>query len=234
MAYELKPSEEMQNKEKQLAAEKERYGDKNWSPEQGLPTYVDHSVSTAKGGAASGNRKIIYIVIGVLLLAGLVFGVIKGVQYIVGSGGEDISQYLGLQEAELADKLGLKFEQHNELAGKVQQYSGGVVTVRQGGDLKTIYIDGVQVGVSTDGRDYRFYGVGVNDKDVDVEGLLTFKHDGSFVVLNDLQGGRSTSYYYPNSANNTVLVIVINDTSHRVASLSFFTDMKLVTKNLSF
>ncbi|MBR6171966.1 MAG: hypothetical protein IKQ49_02195 [Eubacterium sp.] len=235
MPYELKPSDEIQNKEKQLAEDKEKYGDKDWNPEQGLPAIVDHgAVRTGKVKAASSKSSIVFKVIGVLLLLGVAFGAVKLVQHILGSGGEDISQYLGLSEAEIADKLDISFEQHNELSKYIQQYSGGTVTVREGDGLQTVYIDGKQVGVCTDSHDYRFWGVGINDADKDVASLITFKNDGSFVVLNDLMGGSSTSYYYTNYADNTVFVITINGNTNRVVFLSYFTDLNLVTKNLSF
>ena len=235
MGYELKPSEELEEIERRQNTDKEKYGDKDWSPEQGLPNYVDKTaVSTGSANLSSKKRGVIYWIVGVVLLAALAFGVVKVVQSILNSSGEDISQYLGLSEAEIADKLGIKFEQHNELAGRVQQYSGGTVTVREGSGLQIVYIDGKQVGVCTDGHDYKFWGIGINEPGNNVDSLLTFKNDGRFVVLNDLMGGSSTSYYYTNYADNTVFVVTVNGNTNRVVYLSFFMDMSLVTRNLSF
>ncbi len=196
MGYELKPSEELQELEQKNSAFKEKYGDKDWSPEQGLPNYIDHgTVTPGKVNVSSSKRGVIYKIIGVLLLAALIFGVVKLVQHVLGSGGQDISKYLGMSESEIADMLSISFEQHNELAKGIQQYSGGTVTVREGKGLQIVYIDGKQVGVCTDSHDYRFWGVGINDTDKDVDKLLTYKNDGSFVFINDLLGGSSTSYY---------------------------------------
>ena len=235
MPYELKPSEELQEKEKKNAADREKYGDKDWSPEQGLPNYVDKTaVSTGSANLSSKKRGVVYWIVGIVLLAALAFGVVKVVQSILNSSGEDISRYLGLSEAEIADKLGIKFEQHDELAGRVQQYSGGAVTVREGNGLQVVYIDGKQVGFCTDGHDYKFWGIGINEPEKNVDSLLTYKNDGKFVVLNDLMGGSSTSYYYTNNADNTVFVVTVNGNTNRVVYLSYFTDMSLVTRNLSF
>ena len=134
---------------------------------------------------------IVYKIVGVLILAAAIFGIVKAVQYMIGSGGKDISGYLRMSEGELGDMLGITFEQHNEYAKGIQQYSGGEVTV------------------------------------------LKYKSEGSFVVLNDLQGGNSTSYYYYNRAENSCLVITINSKSNRVVYMSYFTELALVTKELS-
>ena len=236
MAYELKPSDELIAREKKEAEEKEKYGDKAWNPEQELPVYKDMGAVMNTGKTIMSTQKklgIVYKIVGVLILAAAIFGIVKAVQYMIGSGGKDISGYLRMSEGELGDMLGITFEQHNEYAKGIQQYSGGEVTVREGKGLEVVYIDGRQVGICTSDRDYRFFGVGINDADKDVQELLKYKSEGSFVVLNDLQGGNSTSYYYYNRAENSCLVITINSKSNRVVYMSYFTELALVTKELS-
>ena len=237
MPYELKPSEEMDALAKKKEEEKALYGDKEWNPELEAPKFVETSVSVNTGKSFAKSQKhlgIVYKIIGVLLLALLVFGAIKFTQHFVGSGGDDISQYLDKKEAEISAALGIQFEQHDEMAKGIQQYSGGKVTVREGDDLQIVYVDGRQVGVCTSGRGYRFFGIGINEAKTDIAKDMTYKSDETFVVMNDLMGGRSTSTYYANRANNTCFVITVNDDSGRVVYLSYFTDMALITKNLSF
>lgn len=236
MPYTLKPSDELNQLNQQRASEKEMYGDKDWNPEQGLPEIKDMAaVSTAsRTRTQSKSLGIVYKLIGILLIAAVAFGVYLGLKYLIDSGGNDISSYLAYTELEISDMLGIKFEQHDELAPRIQQYSDGKVTVREGEGLQIVYIDGVKVGVCTDSRKYRFFGVGINDADKDVQDLMTFKKNDSFVVLNDLMGGSSTSYYYMDRAGNTCLVITVNEKSNRVVFMSYFTDLEVITKNLSF
>ena len=235
MAYELKKTEEQIEKERQEEERLAKYGDHTDELRRDLPTYVDMAAAgTASKKVASSKIGILYKIIGLLLIAGLGFGAYKVVMYLVGSGGQDITSYLNYKESELADYLKLEFKDAPERVKKIQQYSGGTVTVRSAEGLEVIYINGEQVGVATDGRDYRFFDVGINDPEKDALEKMTFKYDSSFNVMNDLMGGSSKSYYYCDTAKNTCFVMTVSDKSNRVVYMSYFTDMKLITKDLSF
>ncbi len=236
MGYELKPSEELQAMEQKKEEDRKKYGDIDWNPEQGLPVYKDTSVQVTKriGREAQKKSKLVITIIfgGVVLL--IILGIIFGIRRILSSDGKEISEYLSKSEAEIASGLDITFEQHDERAAKVQQYSGGTVTVREGDGLQIIYIDGKQVGVATNERGYKFFGVGVNDAQVNVDAKRTYVSTINFVVLNDLLGGHSSSYYYANKNDNTCLVLTINENSNRVVLVTYFTDFELVTRNLQF
>ncbi len=234
MAYELKKSDEQLAEEKKKQEEKEMYGDVPPEPVVDLPTYKDMgAVSSGSAGVTGSNRGIIYKIIGVLILGVVIFFVIKGIRYMLNSGGQDITEYLSASEVELQDHLNLKFEENDQRAKNVPQYSGGTVTVHSANGLDVVYIDGKQVGVATDSRDYRFYGVGINDADKDVYDLLTYPKTSSFVMLNDLMGGNSDSTFYYDKSNNTCLVITVNKKNNRVVYMAYFTDLALITKNVS-
>ena len=235
MAYELKKSEELEALEKQKEKEKELYGDKEWSPEETLPVIKDMgAVAPERSKISSSTRSVIYKIIGVLLIFALGFAFYMMAKYLIFSSGDDITDYLTLSESEIADKLGIKFEQHDELAKSAQQYSGGAVTVRAGEGLQAVYIDGRQVGYCTDSRDWRFFGVGINDSEKDALEKMTYKYESSFVVLNDMLEGNSNTYYYYDSAKNTCFVLAINSKSNRVAYMAFYTDFRAISKDLSF
>ncbi len=235
MAYELKKSEEMLEKERQEEERIEKYGDHTDELRRDLPVFVDMAATGTTSRKVSNSRRgIIYKIIGLLILAAALFGVYKGIMYLLSSSGEDISQYLGYKESELADFLKLEFKDAPERVKKIQQYSGGTVTVRAADELEVIYINGEQVGVATDGRDYRFFGVGINDSEKDALEKMTFKYDYSFNVMNDLVGGHSKSFYYCDTAKNTCLVLTVNDSSARVAYMTYYTDFNLISKDLSF
>ena len=234
MAYELKPNEELQEMRKK-EEEAKLYGSVAPDPAQDLPVYKDMgAVSASSSGVNSSSRRIIFLVIGLVILGLGIFGVIKVVNHMVNSGGKDISDYLSGSEADLARELNLTFEQHDERAPMIQQYSGGTVTVRSAGELEVIYINGKQVGVATEGRDYRFFGIGINDMGPKLESLITYKYEKVFVVMNDLTGGSSESRYFYNTNDNTCLVITLNNKTNRVVYMTYFTDFALISKDLSF
>jgi len=237
LAYEIKKNTEILKREKADAEFLEKYGDHTDELRRDLPTYVDMgAVKTASSNLGRKQKRlgVVYKIIGLLLIAALIFGAVLVIKHVIGSGGEDITKYLTFTEVELADHLGLTFEDYNQQAPKIQQYSGGTVTVRQGDTLQVIYINGDQVGVATDGRDYRFYGIGVNDMEADIAELMTFKSDYTFNVINDMMGGSSQSYYFCDTAKNQCLVLTISDKTHRVVYMTFYTDLKLISKDLSF
>ena len=235
MAYELKKSEELEAMEKQKEKEKELYGDKEWSPEETLPVIKDMGAVTPESTKiSSSTRGVIYKIIGGIFILALGFAFYLMAKYLIFSSGDDITNYLSLSEMEISDTLGIDFEQHDELAKSVQQYSGGTVTVRAGKGLQVVYIDGKQVGVSTDSRDWRFFGIGINDSEKDAIEKMTYQSEGSFTVLNDMLGGSSNSYYYYDTTKNTCFVLTINSKSNRVAYMAYYTDFKTISKDLSF
>ena len=196
MAYELKKSEEVEALEKQKEKDKELYGDKEWSPEETLPVIKDMgAVVPESTKISSSTRGVIYKIIGGIFILALGFAFYLMAKYLIFSSGDDITNYLSLSEMEISDTLGIEFEQHDELAKSVQQYSGGTVTVRAGKGLQAIYINGQQVGVGTDSRDWRFFDVGINDSEKAAMEKMTYQSEGSFTVLRPPQTTSSTTVF---------------------------------------
>ena len=200
-----------------------------------LPTYTGPTqMSNDSTGLNSGRqtRKIISAVIGLIIVGIICFGIYKGAQYFTGSGGKDITDKLTMTEDELAKDMKITFEDNENKVKSVQQYSRGTVTVRSGKDLNVIYINGKQMGINTSSRSYRFYGVGINDPEVNADKNMTFKADGAMSILSDLTGGKSDVYYYYNETDNDCLVLVINKESNRVVDMTYYYDYKKVTESL--
>ena len=200
----------------------------------GRNTYQSNPVTIKKEKRInSGNRSVVYKVIGIILVLLIFYGLYRGAMYMTSSGGRDITEDLTMSEESLASAYNITFQDNSELVSKVPQYSGGKVSVRSGGGLNVIYIDGKQVGISTTSRSYKFYGVAINQPGKDAEEDMTYDEDDSMVVLNDLMGGNSNSYYYYNKKNNDCLVITVSGQTNRVVSMTYFTDYKKITRNLS-
>ena len=201
---------------------------------EGLHTYKSNPVTIKKvEGISRDKRNLVYKIIGIILVLLIFYGLYKGAMYMTSFGGRDITEDLALSEESLAGLYNITFQDNNELASKVPQYSGGKVSVRSGGGLNVIYIDGKQVGISTTSRSYKFYGVAVNQPEKDAEEDMTYDEDDVMVVLNDLMGGNSNSYYHYNKKNNDCLVITVSGQTSRVVSMTYFTDYKKISHNLS-
>ena len=204
-----------------------------------LPAYKEMSSGgPAQAMALESTRKkrnTISIIIASIILIAVVILIVKGVSYMVNSSGKDITDSLTKTEDELASELKLTFQDNNDRVRWIPQYSKGTVTVRSSTneELHVVYINGKQVGLNTDGRKYRFFGIGVNDPEMDVEKNMTYDMESSFVILNDLMGGNSTTYFYYNTKNNDCFVTTISNSTNRVVSMTYYTNYKKISETLS-
>ena len=200
-----------------------------------LPAYTGPSVIPTSNGVATAAKRanLVAKIIGLIVVVIACFGIVKGVQYMTGSGGKDITEELSKSEEEIAKDLGLTFTESADAVRMVPQYAKGKITVKSGGDLNVVYIGNKQAGVCTDSRKYRFFGVGINDPEQTALKKTTYVYDDSMVVLNDLLGGKSKTYFYYNKKNNDSLVLTISDRTNRVVAMTYFTDYKKATSQLS-
>jgi hypothetical protein len=96
-----------------------------------------------------------------------------------------------------------------------------------------VYLNGKQIGVNTDSRKYRFYGIGINDPEQTAMKKTTYVYDDSMVVLTDMLGGKSKTYFYYNKKNKDCLALTISDSTNRVVNMTYYTDYKKSTATLS-
>ena len=199
-----------------------------------LPAYTAPPVMEVKKGNVSGaeKRSLIYKILAGVILLVVAFGIYKGVSYITGSGGKDITSELSKTDSEVAADLKITFEDNPGRLKAIPQYASGEVTVKSGKDLHVIYLKGKQVGFNTDSRKYRFFGVGINDAEKHALENMTYQYDDTFVVLNDILGGNSDTYFYYNKKNNDCFVLTINKGTARVVNMTYFTEMRKMTSKL--
>ena len=199
-----------------------------------LPTYTGPTAMPQKKEFmnASKSTLIFKIVAAIVALVVLGLGIYAG-RYMAGSGGKEIGDKLTMTEDEISKDMGITFEDNANKANYVPRYSNGTVTVRTGKELSVVYIDGKQAGYHTTSRKYRFFGVGINDPDATSVEKMTYNYENSFVVLNDLMGGKSSTYFYYNKKENTCLVLTISDSTNRVVAMTYYTNMKKATETLS-
>ena len=146
----------------------------------------------------------------------------------------DLTADVRLPEEDFAKKYDLKFEQDDYMTKMVPRWTNSAVTVKSAGDIGLVYANGKRVGLHTSNKRYTIYGIKVGDADISVEGKMTFAQKGNFAVLNDIGQGQATTYYYYNWEKNEGIALAINDTSHRVVAITYFSDLKLMTETLSF
>lgn len=200
-----------------------------------LPPYTAPPVVDVKVGTNSSSKiiSIIFKVVGVLVILAVLFALYKGIGYVTGSGGEDITSKLTLSEEELAQDMDTTFEDNENIVKMIPRYTNGTVTAKTGNELDIVYVNGKQVGVHTNGRKYRFFGVGVNDPAYTAEDNMTYKYDSSFEVLTDYMKENSESHFYYNEKNNDCLVLTVSKNTNRVVSMVYYTNYHKMTENLS-
>ncbi|MBO4864800.1 MAG: hypothetical protein J5517_10565 [Eubacterium sp.] len=200
-----------------------------------LPAYTAPPLMNDEGsGVMSGSerRSLIYKIVGGVILLIVCILIYKGVFYMTGSGGKDITEELTKTEDEIASDMKIKFEDNEAKVRAIPSYSYGKVTVRSGKDLNVVYVADKQVGVNTDSRNYRFFEVGINEPWKQAQGSMSYKYDDCIVVANDILEGNSDSYFYFNEKNNDVFVLTVNKNTARVVNMTYFTDYKRMTETL--
>ena len=202
-----------------------------------LPTYTARPVmntdSIGMAGKSAKTRKVAYRIAAIVAVLLALLVCFYGARYMISSGGKDFTDSLRMTEDELAAEYKITFTDNANRPKAIPQYSNGKVSVRTGKGLHVVYIDGKQVGINTDSRDYRFYGVGINDAQVSIEKKLKYEYDNCMVILNDMMEGNSTAYFYYNRANNDCLVLTCSESTNRVVSMTYFTDFNKVSAGLS-
>ncbi|MBQ9279126.1 MAG: hypothetical protein IJ224_10900 [Lachnospiraceae bacterium] len=149
------------------------------------------------------------------------------------SGGDDITDYVNKSENEIEKAFGVDLVDSPEKVSSVHQYSNGSVSVSSDGDISVIYINGVQKGVKVDSKKYSMFGVKIGDPAYKINDNIRYNYSGTFNVLNDMISGKSTTDYYYNRDKNDCFIVIINEDSGRVVSMSYYNDFNLISENLS-
>lgn len=200
-----------------------------------LPPYTAPPVVDVKVGTNSSSKiiSIIFKVLVVLVILAVLFALYKGIGYVTGSSGDDITAMLTHSEEELAREMKTTFEDNEKIVKMIPRYTNGTVTAKTGNELDIVYVNGKQVGVHTNGRKYRFFGVGVNDPAYTAENNMTYQYDSSFEVLTDYMNENSEAHFYYNEKNNDCLVLTVSKNTNRVVSMVYYTNYQKMTENLS-
>ena len=166
-----------------------------------------------------------------LIIAIIAFTAVKKI--IKNVSGKDITDYVNKSEEEIEKALDIKLTDAPEKVSSVHQYSNGNISVSSDGDVSVIYINGIQKGVKVDSKKYSMFGVKIGDPAYKLEDNLKYNYTGVFNVLDDMMSGKSTTDYYYNRDKNDCFIVIVNEDSGRVVSMSYYNDFRIISENLS-
>ncbi|MDE7254391.1 MAG: hypothetical protein K2O32_15830 [Acetatifactor sp.] len=147
----------------------------------------------------------------------------------------DLTPYLTMSKYELERTLGITLSDKPNMVKKIYEFTEGEITVdgSEENNIGIVYIDGKQSGLHTDSRIYSMYGIKMGDAALYLKDNITYPYESVYEVLNDIGQGSSTATFYQNFTKNDCLVVVVNDTSGRVVALTYYSDGKKATEQLS-
>ncbi len=174
----------------------------------------------------------LYKLVGIAIGVALALVACRGISYVLETKGTDISHLLALPEYQISREFQTEFNWDKDLPDQLPISLGEHVNAKTNGDINLIYVDGTYVAINTSSRDYRFYEVGINQSIRSSLSQTTFRYENSSKLTQTTRGKYSDSYIYCNWENNNCLVLTVNNTSNRVASLTYIRDLRAVANYL--
>lgn len=192
---------------------------------------VNMELNDSRNGNAIVNT-VVKIILAFIVVGMAIFGG-KKIVSIVMPEGVDITEYVNKDEKDIANGLGITFSDNTEWVPQIHQWTNnGKVTVHSNEDIGVVYIDGKRMGLHIHTNKYRLYNIQIGMGEPEMNKKTTYKFDNFLSVLNDMAEGKTTTYYYFNNAQNDCIAVTINDTTNRVAGLTYFNDFNKVTESL--
>ena len=192
-------------------------------------------VDMPKAANASTIRWLLKCVIklaGVAIAVFIIFFSYQGIIYMMGTKGREVSGMFKKPDDYIVKELGGIFKEDDSLVEKIPIYTDGNVKVKTNGELNIIYVNDKRIGFNTTSRDLRIYGVAINQMEINLTHNMTFFYNEKDQALDNAYGSSSGVTFFRNTSTNECLAVVIGGTSHRVVSVSYFTDYNLVTQNI--
>lgn len=148
----------------------------------------------------------------------------------------DVTHLVNASKAAIETELGVELNSNPKMIKKIYEYSEGELTVEGGSEsgVALLYIDEIRKGFHIDKKRYTMFGIEMGDSMLEVDDNLKYDYENSFEVLDDyFDQGSSKGVFYYNKAKNDCLIIVYNDVTGRVVALTYYSDYKRVTEELS-
>lgn len=167
-----------------------------------------------------------------MMVCGLVIFCGKQIVSVIKPEGEDITAMLQNTESMIASDLEITFMNQPACAGSVYHYSEGTATVKGNDDIGVVYIDGKQVGVHITSEKYTIFGTQIGDGEKHMYDNTQYPFDSFISIVDTINGGKSTLYIYYNQQRNDCIFFLINNTTNRIQTMTYYSDFKKVTERL--
>ena len=178
--------------------------------------------------------KLVRKAIGFGIAVAIVYIIYQGIFYLTESGGFEVARMLNMSEDKIAKELDTSFHDDDSLVSEVTEFPDEGIKVRTDGNLNIIYENNIRIGINTSSRKYKFYGIGINQPNIENEKRMSYHYDGIVQRTEDVMGGKSNTYYYYNRSQNDCLAITINNSSNRVANMTYYNDFARIEDDLNY
>lgn len=147
----------------------------------------------------------------------------------------DVSQWAQMSEEKIESEIGFELYNDPSMVPLIYAYTKGEVSVSGNKErgIGVVYIDGKQSGLHIDNRKYCMFGLKLGMGETEVYDAITYEYEDNYEVLNDISEGTSTAMFFQNHTKEDCFVVVINDMTHRIVALTYFSDGKRATDSLS-
>lgn len=166
-----------------------------------------------------------------LVICGALFLIGKQIVSVVKPEGQDITALLKNRGDAIAGELGVTFMDNPSWAANVYEYSESDPIIKGAEGVGVVYMDGRQVGVHIANKEYTMFGVQVGDGEQHMYNNTTYPYD-SFVSILNTMSSKATVYIYYNEKQNDCIFFLINNTTNRIESMTYFYDYKEMTEEL--
>ena len=170
--------------------------------------------------------------IGIAIAILIVLFSYRGINSFISSGGTEAAGIVKLPDYRIAAETHTKFEPNNKLAEDIPIFSDGNVTIKSNGDMNLIYFNGHKVGVNIDTKKYKLYGVSINQPEIKAVKKLNYKYEASMQIVAGMYGNKHSVTFYYNTESNDCLIIIVNGNTNRIASVTYYQDLKTVSQKL--
>lgn len=149
----------------------------------------------------------------------------------------DLTPYAGKDEKILSDELDVELTESDEWLANILFWlgdQGRQLEIHANEDMGVFYIDGRQTGLFVHEKNYELYGirVGMGDKKALEVTTFPYKENDYFVVEEDMNEGKNTTYYYFDKGKNDCIGITKNDTTNIVEGIMYIDNYQVFSKDL--
>lgn len=167
-----------------------------------------------------------------LAVCGLVIFVGTKIVSVVMPKAIDVTPLLNADSRTIQSELGETFTSNPSWSSKVYEYSKSDPTFEGAENIGVVYMDGEQIGVHIPTKTYSIFDTRVGDGEKYMYDHTAYPYDNFSSIL-DTMSGKATVYIYYNVERNDCIFFLINNTTNRIQSMTYYNDYKKVSETLS-